>query len=280
MTANPLLHAISSQLPGDSRLSDALILLLEITGKDRAWWLAHPEDQLTALEEKKLETAIKQLQDGIPLPYVIGHWGFLGLDFIVTPDVLIPRPETELLVETALEHIHSIPGREIHILDVGTGSGIIAISLALNSPGASFSATDISPLALKIARLNAERNHVSDRINFFEADIVPVAFGKIHFDIICANLPYIPRETLENLEVFGKEPTLALDGGKDGLDLIRKLLVFLSRSEIGGTLILLEIEERQAKQVENLVNTYLPGASTRIKRDLAGHDRLAMIRIG
>lgn len=284
---------IAERLPGETAALDAQVLLAHILKRDRTWVLAHPEIRLTPEQEAVLEAAIRQLQDGTPLPYVIGHREFFGLDFIVTPDVLIPRPETELLVETALNWIRTYPEPAYRFLDVGTGSGCIPITLATHVPRADILATDISPAALAIARRNAEKHGVQERITFIECDLLPhtVDDGKlnINFDpfavhgllstinIITANLPYIPTGTLKELAVYKHEPTLALDGGADGLDLLRRLLAEITGKMDAGCLILLEIESGQGRPALELAQAAFRGAGIEIKKDLAGLDRLLII---
>jgi release factor glutamine methyltransferase len=273
----PVIKSLAERLPGESAALDAQVLLAHITGKSRAWLLTHPEFSLTPDQEKALEAAVQKLQAGTPLPYVLGHWEFFGLDFIVTPDVLIPRPETELLIETAMDELRTHPKRYPSFLDVGTGSGIIPIALATHVPHAEVVATDISTAALEVARANAERLGVSSRVRFIEADLLPEGLQPSTFDIITANLPYIPTETLKALDVFGKEPTLALDGGPDGLDLIRRLLALLMANTAPGSCILLEIEATQGLAAKELARGAFPAADVHIKKDLAGHDRLVII---
>jgi len=272
-----VIKSLAAQLPGDSAALDAQVLLAHVTGRNRAWLLTHPELTLTPEQEKALETALQKLQASLPLPYVLGHWEFFGLDFIVTPEVLIPRPETELLIETALAEIRTHPRRYPHFLDLGTGSGIIPVTLATYVPHAELAATDLSPAALKIARANAEKHGVAARILFVETDLIPDELDLSTFDLITANLPYIPTETLKTLEVFGREPTLALDGGPDGLDLIRRLLARLTANLAPGSSVLLEIEARQGLAVKELAREAFPAAEVQVKKDLAGHDRLAVI---
>jgi len=272
-----VIRSLAERLPGETAMLDAQVLLAHVTGRSRAWLLTHPEFGLTPEQEKALETAVQRLQAGTPLPYVIGHWEFFGLDFKVTPDVLIPRPETELLIETALNEIRIHPRPYPSFLDVGTGSGIIPISLATHAPHAEIVATDISVAALEVARANAERNGVSARIRFVEADLIPEGLQPFAFNLITANLPYIPSETLKTLDVFGKEPPLALDGGSDGLDLIRRLLALLTANTAPGCCILLEIEARQGLAVKELSQEAFPAADIQIKKDLAGHNRLIVI---
>ena len=272
-----MIRELARQLPGDTAGFDAQILLAHITGHNRAWLLGHPEATLTDEQANKLATSIHKLQNGVPLPYILGHWEFFGLDFLITPAVLIPRPETELLVETALGYVRSHPQSEYRILDIGTGSGIIPISLAIHIPKARLTATDISASALEIARLNAERHNISERIGFIETDLLPDNLQSRIFDIICANLPYIPSETLKDLDIYGKEPTLALDGGVDGMDLIRRLMLRLARDNPMDTLILLEFEERQGPALSSQARETFPKANIRIQRDLAGYDRVLVI---
>ncbi|HEY3311430.1 MAG TPA: peptide chain release factor N(5)-glutamine methyltransferase [Anaerolineales bacterium] len=272
-----MIKKLAERLPGESALLDAQLLLAHVSRRERAWWLSHPEAALTPEQEAELERAVHELQNGTPLAYVLGHWGFFGLDFIVTPDVLIPRPETELLVETALAFIREHPREGYAILDIGTGSGIIPVSLALHVPRAALAAVDISPAALEVARRNATLNGVAERIEFIQADLLPEVLPAARFDLVCANLPYIPTKTFRHLEIYGKEPTLALDGGEDGLDHIRSLLEKLASRKVDFDLLLLEIEQGQGAELREMAQASFPLATVRIQRDLAGFDRLAVI---
>ena len=274
-----MIRSTAIQLPGETASLDAQKLLMHITGRSRAWLLSHPEANLTDEQNYQMEAAILQLQAGTPLPYVLGEWEFFGLDFLVTPDVLIPRPETELLVETALSYIRSHRLAEYKFLDIGTGSGIIPISLGVHVPQSRMVAVDISPAALEIARMNAERHGLTERIEFIEADLIPADLRIAGFDIISANLPYIPTETLQTLEIYGKEPDLALDGGADGLDIIRRLISQLAEQKPVECLCLFEIEERQGLAVSQLIRQAFPNANLRIQRDLSGFDRLAVLTL-
>lgn len=185
---------------------------------------------------------VQRLERGEPLPYVLGHWEFFGLDFDLTPEVLIPRPETELLVERAIPWLQSSSQRR-SIADIGTGCGCIAVSIAKHISSGHILATDISSAALEVARRNANKHHVENQIEFIECDILPKSFSdERRFDLICANLPYIPTGKLRNLPIYGREPALALDGGDDGLDLFRRLLAIAPKRLAPGGRILLEIE--------------------------------------
>lgn len=259
------------------------VLLAHVTGKSRAWVLAHPEAPLTPEQQAAFEFAARQFQAGVPLPYILGHWEFFGLDFEVSPDVLIPRPETELLIETALCWARTHPPLHsgYRFIDIGTGSGIIPVTLAVHLPAAHFLATDISPTALMVARKNAHKHGVAERIRFEQADLLDnLTIESSHpptFDILTANLPYIPTETLRALEIYGREPALALDGGADGLQLIRRLLAQIAERRFPVRMILLEIEYRQGAAIAALAQQHFPAAEIQIKKDLAGHDRLAVI---
>jgi len=262
-----------------SRL-DAQVLFAHVLGKPRSWLLAHPEAALTPQQTADLQTTVNQLLAGEPLPYILGHWEFYGLDFFVTPDVLIPRPETELLVENALRHA-ALKKAPTQILDVATGSGCIAIALAVQLPGVVITATDISPAVLDVARANVEKYQVADRLQFIQADLLdfePSDDNLQPIDILTANLPYIPTGTLRRLDVYGKEPTLALDGGQDGLDLIKRLLENAGPILAEEGVILLEIEATQGKSAAALARINFPDAEISVQPDLAGHDRLLIIQ--
>jgi release factor glutamine methyltransferase len=256
---------------------DARVILSHILQKPQSWLLAHPEAEPTPAQAAALEAALRRLENGEPLPYVLGHWEFYGLDFYVTPDVLIPRPETELLIESVLAWVQkrSQQGAGIRCVDLCTGSGCIPITLASLLPNAEFVATDISPAALAIARLNAEKHGVGNRIQFVEADLFPESLSA--FDLVTANPPYIPTEKLKGLAVYGREPTLALDGGTDGMDIIRRLLGLSKRWLAAGGALRVEIESGQGKVALETAKGHFPDAKVKINKDLAGLDRLLII---
>lgn len=261
--------------------SDALVLLSHIMDKSKAWLLAHPEYLLTPEEQWSYSQFSLKVKKGVILPYIIGHWEFYGLDFIVTPDVLIPRPETELLVEYAKNWLSDHPGRR-HALDLGTGSGCIAISLATLFEDLKITASDISPAALTVARNNALKHKVNFQIEFMLSDLLnPINHAystySTPFDIIIANLPYIPSSVLKDLAIFQREPSLALDGGSDGLDLISRLLQTTGPNLAQNGCILLEIDAEQGSSGINLARKYFPEAEIRINPDLTGRDRLLVI---
>ena len=279
MNIGELIPQVIERLPGDTPELDAQVLLAHVLGHVRTWLLAHPELELSAPQLDSVEAAVSRLEAGEPLPYLLGHWEFYGLDFNVTPAVLIPRHETELLVEKAIAWLKASTERRT-VADVGTGSGAIAVTIAMNVPDARVLATDISPAALEVARSNAEKFNVQDRIDFMECDLLPTLnVERSTFNAIFANLPYIPTETLRRLPVFETEPALALDGGTDGLDLIRRLLSIAPRWLAPGGRILLEIEASQGMQVLSLAYDLFSEAEIHLHRDLAGHDRLLEITL-
>ena len=253
---------------------DSQVLLAHVTGKSRTWILAHPEARLTLSQEQAVQTALDRLRAGEPLPYVLGHWEFYGLDFLVTPQTLIPRPETELLVEQALHWLDAHPDRRL-AADVGTGSGCIAVSLAVNLPGLRILASDASLPALQIARQNARLHAVLERISCVQADLIPSIQGR--FDLVCANLPYIPVDQLMKLPVSRCEPRHALDGGPDGLAAIRRLLLAAPQWLAQSGLLLIEIGASQGAAVRDLAQAAFAGAAVQVLVDLAGHDRLVRI---
>ena len=259
---------------------DARVLLANILDRPRSWVEAHPETLLTRSQLATAKKAVTRLETGDPLPYVLGHWEFFGLDLEVTPDVLIPRPETELLVERAIRWLEVVHDRRT-IADVGTGSGCIAVAIAKNIRDARVVATDLSRPALDVAYRNARRYNLTKRIDFVQCDLLPphpdALPTDLHFDLICANLPYIPTQTLHGLPVFGREPTLALDGGVDGLDIVRKLLRIAPGWMAPGGMIFLEIEASQGMSAVSLAYDAFDSAEIHLHQDPAGHDRLVEI---
>lgn len=249
-------------------------LISSVLDKPRSWVLAHPEYELAITDSSRLGEMLSQLERSIPLAYIIGTSHFYGLQFYTTSDVLIPRPETEMLVEKAINWTKNHMSTGI-VLDIGTGSGCIAISLAVNLTGSKCVAIDNSMTALKVAKRNANFNNVQNQCSFINSDLSSSLFGK--FQLICANLPYIPTYKLEKLSVARFEPKVALDGGKDGLDLIQRLLADSVRIAARKVCLLLEIESEQGDIVRKLAQNFYPDADIKIEKDLAGLDRLLVI---
>ena len=252
-------------------------LLSRVLGKDRTFLISHAEDQLDEEALGQFESYVARRASGEPLQYIVGVQDFFGREFRVTPDVLIPRPETELLVEAALEITrNSAP----FICDVGTGSGCIAITLLCEISGARSVALDNSPAALEVAKLNARRLSVSDRVVFAISDCFSVLDpSEYQFDLVVSNPPYVSAAMLSGLqrEVRDHEPLAALSPGQDGLTMIRRLLnetpAFLKTD---GYLIM-EIGFDQGEAVTNLVDDEV-WRLVEIKPDLQGIPRIVVVR--
>ncbi len=256
----------------DAARLTAEALVAHVLGLTRAQVLARPERVLTPHECERLQTLVARAAEGEPLAYLVGTREFFGLDFEVTPDVLVPRPETERLVELALDVLGGPGDADRHVIDVGTGSGIIGVTLAVRRPAVRVTALDVSTAALEVARRNATRHGVAGRMRFLAQDLLDPAPQQA--DLICANLPYIPATDVDVLPVSRHEPRLALDGGADGLAVIRRLVAqSVDVLKPGGGL-LLEIEARQGPTVAALCAAAFPGSDVRVVRDLAGLDRV------
>lgn len=278
ITVSQLINQSAARLEriSETPFLDAQTLLGHNLGKTRAWLLTHPEENLSEAALTPFLLDLESLLEGIPLPYVLGHWEFFGLDFHVSPDTLIPRPETELLVEQAIDWITAWH-KPCLVADIGTGSGCIAISIAWYSPDVHIIATDISIPALQVAHKNANAHGVAGRVNLINSDLFPPIIER--FDLICANLPYIPTNTLQRLKISGKEPNFALDGGSDGLDYIARLINKLPDHAAKKGTALLEIDSSQGEKVCHLASRKIPSAEIKIMPDLSGKDRLLQIKL-
>ncbi len=272
-TVGEALEGASLQLRphSDSPGSDAQLLLGEALGKPRAWVLAHPESDLSGVQLAEFETSLAVLIGGAALPHVLGWWEFYGRRFQLDPQVLIPRPETELLIENALNR--TVPATSI--LDLGTGSGCIAVTLALELPESRVTASDLSWEALKVARRNIEDHDVSQQVTLVNSNLVDAFAGP--FDLLCANLPYLPTDQLAQLEVARKEPRMALDGGTLGTVFIYEVLERLPGILASGGCALFEIDPDQATGVLDQARKSFPLAGLMIEKDLAGRDRLLVV---
>ncbi len=258
----------------DSASLDAQLLLCEILKVDRSYILAHTEQILSAEQESQFIDLCQRRASGEPMAYILGRRAFYDRDFAVAPGVLIPRPETELLLEQALEFVRE--KTDARVVDVGTGSGALAVTLAANCPQATVYAVDVSRAALMMARYNAYL-HEAD-ITFYEGDLLhPLIERNIQVDVVMANLPYIATDELADLEVSRYEPRLALDGGDDGLDSIRRLLADVPQVCAVGSLVLLEIGADQGQAVLQLAKTTLQPQSAELFQDYAGLDRIVRV---
>jgi release factor glutamine methyltransferase len=255
---------------------DSQLLMTDALRKEKTWVLSHPAHELTEVEEMRLLKALARYEGGEALPYILGEWEFYGRSFLLTQDVLIPRPETELLVEGALEFIHG-RGGAADAIDIGSGSGCIGITLLCEAPSLTLVATDISLAALTITRRNAERYHAGDRIRLVQADLLSPFDTSV--DLVCANLPYLTPEDIATGQVAHREPVRALHGGEDGLGIISRLIDQLQGKINPGGRVLLEVREGQARRVRGYTQARLSPCEVEIRPDLAGKDRLVVIDI-
>lgn len=254
---------------------DAQVLLAELLGVGRAHVIAHPERVLTDEQASQYAIWIKRREQGEPVAYILGHKAFYDRELIVTPDVLIPRPETELLLEAALVFARASDSPKTAV-DVGTGSGALAVTFAAHMPTWQVYATDLSSKALAVAKTNAES--ITPPITFFEGDLLtPLVERGIKVDLVMANLPYIASDEVPTLAVSQYEPVLALDGGEDGLDLVRQLLEQAKNVCNPGALILLEIGADQGATAQAAARAAFPDATVNILKDYAGLDRIVQI---
>jgi len=257
---------------------DAETLLAYVLGCERTWVLSHPEAELDAACTEIFFEFVARRDAGEPLQYITGVQEFYGLELQVMPDVLIPRPETEHLVEAALAWAATQPGT-LRIADIGTGSGAIAIALAAHLPSAELIATDISPSALAVARSNAERLGFGQRIRFVQGDLLSgvdaeIAAG-LRFDLVASNPPYIPAGDAAEMqrEVVAHEPHTALFAGKLGLDVYQRLIPAAQSALRDGGLLAMEIGFGQRQALEQLL---IGWGDVRFVDDYANIPRVAL----
>ncbi|HNR96573.1 MAG TPA: peptide chain release factor N(5)-glutamine methyltransferase [Anaerolineae bacterium] len=264
---------LASGIP--SPVLDSEVLLAHVLGWNRTRLFARPEYTLTQEQEQRYEACLARRQRHEPVPYIVGSREFYGLTFAVDRRVLIPRPETEQVVERALE---SVSGGPILIADVGTGSGIIAISLAVHLPLARVYAIDSSSDALEVAASNCRRHNLIERVRLLQGDLLEPLPERV--DLIAANLPYVPTPTLATLDVDVRdyEPWQALDGGPDGLAQVARLLGQASRWLRPRGAVVLEIGAEQGERAACLARDSFPGARVEVFQDFAGLDRVVRVR--
>jgi len=248
------------------------LLLRHVLGISRTQLYLDLDRELSPKQEEAFWQLLKRCLNGEPTAYITGHCEFYGLDFYVGPSVLIPRPESELLVEKTLSLAQN--HRLLTIAEIGTGSGAIAISLALELPGARIYATDISASALKVALINCQKHEVINRVYLLHGNMLDPVPEPV--DLIIANLPYVRESELTGMRF---EPLLALDGGRDGMKRIRQLC-----RQVGGKLqpggsLLLEIGQGQRKVVTTLLNALFPSGKIKVMPDLSGIDRVVSLSL-
>jgi release factor glutamine methyltransferase len=280
----------------------AELLLLHVVGRDRAWIYSHPEEEISAADAERYAELIRRRAAGEPTQHLTGKQEFCGLEFEVTPDVLIPRPETEHVIEVALDRLalrerragrpRKTDGAGLQIADIGTGSGCIAIALAKELPGAAFVATDISAAALAVARRNALRHSVAERIRFVESNLMEesgewplggtrskrVVSGEqepLSFELIVSNPPYIGRREAATLmrEVREHEPEIALYGGEEGYELYASLIAQAAGHLKPGGILVIELGHNSLPAVQPLLDAST-WTNVSVTNDLAGIPRV------
>ncbi len=274
-------------------LAEIEILISFVIGKPREFILTHLEYNLSKLEENKLKKLVKKRLAGEPIAYLIGEKEFYGLNFRVNKNVLVPRPETELMVEKTLNLIKTIyftdPKKLITVIDIGTGSGCIIIALAKfllhNFPALKFYAIDISLRSLVIAKINAQLYNIHNKIKFFHGNLLQPLINNSEyfqnsFTVITANLPYLTPKQIKNSPTIQTEPRLALDGGYDGLKYYRQLIQQLKKPPFANLswAAFFEIDPTQETKIKKIIKKKLIGRQIKSYPDLAGYTRVIEIR--
>ena len=261
----------------DAKL-EAEVLLRHVLKIDRAAMFRDLDEDISMEDSSNIASLVKRRIKREPLAYITGVKEFYGLPFVVSEDVLIPRQETELLVDAAIVQAKSLGKNQISIVDVGTGSGAIAVSLALNIPTSSIIAVDISEAALAIADDNRRTHGLYSRIKLRRGNLLEPIIDKI--DILVSNLPYIRSDKLTSLqEEVLREPVVALDGGYDGLELIKRLLFQAVNKMSNPGVILFEIDPDQASEAVKLCQQFFPSAITTVLKDLSNNERAVLLEI-
>ncbi len=257
---------------------NAELLLMFALECDRAYLHAHPERKLSADEQRRYGQSLTERERGMPAQYITGHQEFWGMDLIVTPAVLIPRPETEHLIETVLARVGRAPSPAalLRIVDVGTGSGCIALALAKELPQAEIHATEISPAALEIARANAARHQLEGRVRFHQTDLLQ-GLERGGFDFVVSNPPYVgeSEEDQVQLEVRKHEPHNAVFAGATGLEVIERLVPQARESLKPGCWLVMEISGTIAERVREVLADW---SDVQVMKDLQGIPRVVSAR--
>ena len=271
-----LQYAWESVGPEGDRLGCELLLAF-VLNEPREFLLTHGEDEIGPEIQEKFQTLFYRMVQGEPVAYLLGHKEFFGMDFLVDRRVLIPRPETEHLVEWVLQYLKQANIVEPRVLDVGTGSGCIALSIAKNSSSARVTGVDISREALEVASLNAQRHDLALRTEFFVSDLL--AAVQHPFDIIVANLPYIGEKRFSFVSKSAQdyEPHVALFGGDDGLGLYSRFFQQLASQNWRPRMLVGEFGFLQRDELARLFTESFPGLQVRFLEDYAHIDRMFVV---
>ena len=262
----------------DARL-EAEVMVMSVMRMTRQNIFAQQETEVGSRLEQDLAVLLEQRLQRTPLAYILGYREFYGINVMVTPSVMVPRPETENMVEhTLFMALMGMETRELVIADVGTGSGAIAVNLAIHLPAAKIYAVDISEPALDVAAYNIRGHSVADRIRLGHGDLLDPVPEPV--DVIVANLPYIPTDRIPTLQPeVQQEPVIALDGGPDGLDLVRRLLTQAPEKLKTPGIILMELDPEQFPAAEELARQHFPGAEISAEQDLTHRDRILVVSV-
>ena len=253
------------------------VVLTDVLGIPRHRLYAYQDDTIPDEAAETLEKAVQRRIRREPLAYILGHREFYGVDLTVGPGVMVPRPETEMLIERAmLVCMERMERAGLVVADVGTGSGGIAVNLAMHLPGVRLYATDISADALEVARVNVDKFGLGQRVTLLKGDLLEPLPGRV--DVIVANLPYIPSARLKGLQPeLAWEPRTALDGGADGMVMLRRLMGQAAGKLAVDGVMLLEIDPGQGESLRRMATRLFPGAATSVEKDLAGLDRIFVV---
>lgn len=262
----------------DSPRLDAEVLLAHVLKKERIFLYVHFDQPLDPAELAEYKACIRQRVQHVPVAHITGHKEFMGLDFKVTKDTLIPRPDTEILVEAVLQRLKAGPESDLRLADIGTGSGAICLSLLNYLPQLQAVTVDISPRAIEVARENAAALGVAERIEFFQGDLLEPIKDR-RFEAIVSNPPYIPKSDILTLaqDVKDYEPMSALDGGEDGLDFYRRLLQEAAELLAEDGFLAVEVGIGQAQVLAEMAKVMTPWGRSEIIKDLAGIERVVVL---
>ena len=262
----------------DARL-EAEVMVMSVMRMTRQNIFAQQETEVGSRLEQDLAVLLEQRLQRTPLAYILGYREFYGINVMVTPSVMVPRPETENMVEhTLFMTLMTMETRELVIADVGTGSGAIAVNLAIHLPAAKIYAVDISEPALDVAAYNIRSHSVADRIRLGHGDLLDPVPEPV--DVIVANLPYIPTGRIPTLQPeVQQEPVIALDGGPDGLDLVRRLLAQAPEKLKTPGIILMELDPEQFPAAEESARQHFPDAEISAEQDLTHRDRILVVSV-
>ena len=260
---------------------EAGVLLRNALGIDRATFHASPERELSEEDAEAFERTVQRRIEGEPLAYITGHREFYGLDFVVSPDVLVPRQETEFLIEAVLEYARSRPVDEesLTISDIGTGSGCIAVALGAHLPKATVYATDVSLEALRVAGENIRRHGLEGRVHLRHGDLFEALDGPV--DVVVSNPPYLSTEEAADLPAdVQREPRVALIAGTDGMDVLQRLIVRAREYVKPGGVLAMEIDPGRLGAVERLVERTYADSDITVVKDHAGLERVVTVGVG